>query len=235
MNAFRTPVSMVLAWLFVFYRRFFCAEVVAREIHRLEPAPEDLAKARLRAPTICSGFSSTPTDTGWVQEDCINVWNMWISAAHKHQFYDFRYREIFNETATELQQRGSPCLTESYVFADGVGSSTLRHLATWMFSEEMGCDWIKPRLPNNGAADDGTALYCHSTDSDVNYKIRVGEVTNYPSGTPCLMTNWMVYFRYREHAVVVSNMRKAKTAPVRKILLRGCRDTLAIGLANAEK
>lgn len=149
-------------------------------------------------------------DTG-----CTDVWSTWKITAYDNQFDDLGYREIFNQTATELRQQGWPLMAESYAFSDGLGSTTLRHLVTWMFAEEMGCDWIKPRLLEKQKSDDGTDLYCHSTVAKLNHEIRVGPLSDYPSDTPCLVTNWPVYFCYLEHGVNMAKMDQTKVTPVR--------------------
>lgn len=64
---------------------------------------------------------------------------------------------------------GSPCLVEARVKSDGVGSATMRHLAAWIFAEDLGCDWVTPDwgIPPISAGEDhdgdkGASMYCHT-------------------------------------------------------------------------
>lgn len=214
MNTFYKLALTTSAILFM----LFCYTCRAADVTAVvnDPAGALVANAtgRSRADEVCLNFSSTRSTTGWALADCLDVWTSWTTTASDGQFRFFGYREIFKETARELRRRGFPCLVESYPYSDGLGSSSIRHLVTWMFAEEMGCDWMKPQLPKNTILEDGTDLYCHSTIHSINYLKRVGKITEYPSDTRCLMTNWLVYFRYREHGVNVGEIGQTKTTPV---------------------
>eukprot|EP00903_Cladosiphon_okamuranus_P008265 g7955.t1 len=118
----------------------------------------------------------------------------------------YRDRELFTDIAVEQRRRGSPCLVQSGVYNDGVGSTSVRDLATWVFAEEMGCDWIeggvqaweeKAALPNSS----GATLYCHSikgTGRSTNL-VR-GELPKDSSATRCSMYNWFGFFTFDAHA-----------------------------------
>lgn len=156
----------------------------------------------LHADRACAEFHATmPIGSGWRLSDCMSVWTSWAGTLADGQFQGYPDRELFNETALTLRQRGIPCLMKSVRYPDGVGSSTVRHLATWMFAKEMGCEWQMPDLPPGGLDDTGTILYCHKTvtRAELRRMKRMGDVDYHQQ--PCALTNWMQYFRFMDHAV----------------------------------
>lgn len=165
--------------------------------------PEETTVVReLHADQACAEFPETVSiGSGWKLSDCTSVWASWANTLADAQFQGYRDRELFNETALTLRQRGIPCLMKSVRYPDGVGSSTIRHLATWMFAKEMGCEWQMPDFPPGGVNDTGTSLYCHKTVPLATLRsAKDTEGVDYRQ-EPCVLTNWMQYFRFLDHAV----------------------------------
>ncbi|CAN0267296.1 unnamed protein product [Laminaria digitata] len=72
--------------------------------------------------------------------------------------------DTWRQTASELRRVGSPCLVASDHVSDGAGSSAIRHIATWTFAEEVGCDWVTPHWDKKAVpGGNGAVLYCHRT------------------------------------------------------------------------
>ncbi|CAM9998318.1 unnamed protein product [Ascophyllum nodosum] len=73
----------------------------------------------------------------------------------------------------------------------GVGSTTMKHLATWIFAEELGCDWVTPSWTSFSATTKNeTAAYCHwLTDKASRNRSSVQE-------HPCVSVNWLAYFNF---------------------------------------
>lgn len=212
---------MALACISVLYRYTWWVTAVTQVALNTVPTIAVEENQTSFAEQACSGFASTTIGRGWVHADCMNVWTLWTNTVGAKDFHHHRPRQVFNVTATELRQRGFPCVVTSVAYEDGAGSSTVRYLATWMFAEEMGCDWVKPELPASRIGNEGASLYCHSTTPGVNHMVVAGELTQYPPNTPCLLTNWLEYFRFNEHGVSMSTIGRAKTVEVRDNRMSG--------------
>lgn len=151
----------------------------------------------------CAEFNNEhPLGSGWLYSDCVAVWNGWAATLEEQQLMPWAYREMFTDMSTELRQRGKPCVVESVNYPDGAGSSAVRHLATWMFAEEMGCDWNLPITysAKGASGDDGSSLYCHKM-------MTRGRTHPFQEQEPgdnrfwrCEVTNWLEFFHYSAHA-----------------------------------
>ena len=94
-------------------------------------------------------------------------------------------------------------MVESTLPADGVGSMTMRHLAAWMFAEEVGCDWVVPNWDTRPADGDGASLYCHTvatTDEEQRGFNATAEGVE-AIVHRCSVTNWLEYFNFEATAV----------------------------------
>lgn len=166
----------------------------------------------------CSEFSNEERlPSGWLHADCVDVWTSWTNALPAHVFGPFPERAMLIGTATELRSRGSPCLVQSGNYSDGVGSSTIRHLASWMFAEEIGCDWMTPRWNKKSIDDHGTVLYCHETSTVAERDdIRLGKAVYDPRTSRCALHNWVAYFGFDSHSVSRPTKGSYKVVEVRK-------------------
>lgn len=158
-----------------------------------------------------------PIGSGWLRSDCVTVWSEWAHTLDDFEHQSYSYRGIFNDTARDMRQQGNPCLVDSFRFPDGVGSSAVRLLATWMFAEEMNCDWITPKSPRSSIDENGTSLYCHSLTpvigSPPDPLEHASELAN--GDWRCEVTNWLNFFRYDAHGVDWENNGTVKTIRVR--------------------
>lgn len=140
--------------------------------------------------------------SGWQYADCIDVWTSWTSALPAYVFGPFPEREMLVDTATKLREHGFPCLVQSGAYADGVGSSSIRHLASWMFAEEIGCDWVTPVWNKRSIDSHGTTLYCHDTTTVAERtEIRLGNEVFDPKTSRCALHNWLAYFGFDFNSV----------------------------------
>lgn len=134
------------------------------------------------------------------------------------------FRPLFSERLP-----GSPCLVESTLPTDGVGSMTMRHLAAWMFAEEVGCDWVLPNwgTTRDSADGDGTSLYCHTaatTDEEQRgFNASAEEVETILHR--CSVTNWLEYFNFKATAVELPVADSFRVVEVRGI----CRENENLG------
>lgn len=216
MEAFYAQASVTIWCLPMFFRFVWWATAIIHLAHSIAPVIGMEAERKSFGTQACAEFSSSPPGTGWSFADCMQVWSTWATTLREKEYQRYNHREIFNDTAAELRRRGSPCLVGSERYADGAGSSTIRYLATWMFAEELGCDWALPQLAGNRTDNDGIRLYCHSTVPEVNHDVRIGNLAAYPAHTPCSLTNWLQYFRYSDHAADLHDIAKAKIVRVRE-------------------
>ena len=166
----------------------------------------------------CEEFDDqTPIGSGWLRSHCAAVWNGWVLTLDQQQRVPSSYREDFAEMSAELRRRGEPCLVKSIRYPDGAGSSAVRHLATWMFAVEMGCDWIIPSQSWNsihGGGDD-SSLYCHKMMVHDRTHPRDQEGLGESRFWHCKVTNWLQFFHYDAHAVNGSRSRLTKVIKVR--------------------
>lgn len=155
--------------------------------------------------------------SGWQYSDCVSVWTSWLSVLPRYVYGPFRERQLLVEVAQELRQRGMPCLVQSGAYNDGVGSSAIRHVAAWMFAEEIGCDWVTPNWRKTSVDGQGTAMYCHSfyTTADLT-QIRLGNAVRDPNKVRCMLHNWVAYFGFRSHSVTLPTNRTLKIVEVRQ-------------------
>lgn len=153
----------------------------------------------------------------WVLEDCVKVWDAWshtiytgtrggVVLTSHHDVLDHGYpdREVFQSLSTTLRSQGTPCLVKGKVSYDGVGSSTIRHMSSWLYAKELGCDWITPDF-NQGDVTQlsrgGHGLYCHRTE----YVFKFNATAPLEQGTErrrCINVTWLYFFRMDQHSVL---------------------------------
>ncbi|CAM9214294.1 unnamed protein product [Ectocarpus sp. 8 AP-2014] len=137
------------------------------------------------------------TGSGWTFEDCLHVWNDFNDILMPRFHPRMPDSDLWIDTAEELRRAGSPCLVRTNPHGDGAGSTTIRHLMAWIFSREMGCDWVTPdwgkRFVGGG---NGTAvIYCHQTGT-------MAEVDNSKTEAErramnrCAVIDWLSYFQF---------------------------------------
>lgn len=122
-------------------------------------------KEEVSPETACEDFAAGGEGLWWSFEDCRNVWSQWVNTVPSGLHRGYPDRKLLSGVADEMRQRGTPCLVKTEATSDGAGSSTIRHMATWMYSKEIGCDWVTPdwgTMSVIGTGQNGTTWYCHN-------------------------------------------------------------------------
>lgn len=87
----------------------------------------------------------------WTLEECTDVWTQWVDSIPAGLHIGHPYRAMLQKlTRLESSRAGQKkkCFVKASTPIDGVGSSTIAHMATWMFAREVGCDWVTPEWPD---------------------------------------------------------------------------------------
>lgn len=139
-------------------------------------------------------------ESSWSLAVCVDVWTAWVdSISHAFNRPDSINRKAWRQAAEELRRLGTPCLVEPQHSSDGVGSSWIRHVATWILAEEMGCDWVTPRWSKRPIGEDnsnnGTQLYCHATGT-VEEMVPTKPAEELWPLRRCTVANWLAYFHF---------------------------------------
>ena len=115
------------------------------------------------AEEACADYRTTTyPGSAWTFDDCVDVWKRYAPTVPDDLWRRLPHVDAWKQTALELRRVGCPCLVASHATADGAGSSTIRHIATWIFAEEMGCDWVTPDWGKKTVpGGNGTVHYCH--------------------------------------------------------------------------
>lgn len=163
-------------------------------------------------------FSGGNSLSGWRHSDCVDVWTSWFSTVPNYVYGPFPQREMLAKVAGQLRGRGLPCLVQSGAYNDGVGSTAMRHLASWMFSEEIGCDWVTPHWRKTSVDSQGTIMYCHGMYSVAEVEeIRLGKAVRDPGKTRCMLYNWVEYFNLPSHSTTRPTNSTIRVVQVRLI------------------
>ena len=172
--------------------------------------------AVLQPEEACADFlTGSYPGSSWTLDTCIDVWKRFTRTVPYGLHRRLTGVDTWRETAAELRRVGSPCLVASDPTSDGVGSSTIRHLATWMFAEEMGCDWVTPdwgkRRVNGG---NGTVVYCHrtATTPEMEQPMTKAEVQ---AVRRCSVIDWLAYFQLDVPSVSLPKRGEAKVIQAR--------------------
>lgn len=147
----------------------------------------------------CAEFApgSYPSSS-WTLDTCIDVWTRFVGTVPNGQHQRTRLADVWREAASKLRQVGSSCLVAPGTNLDGAGSTTIRHLAAWMFADEMGCDWVTPDWGERKVdREDGTTgvVYCHRTAT-------AGEMDMSKNAAErqamrrCSVIDWVSYFQF---------------------------------------
>lgn len=153
--------------------------------------------------------------SSWTLENCVEVWTRFVRTAPDVLQRRLSHVDVWKQAASELRRVGSPCLVASEPSSDGAGSSTIRHLAAWIFAEEMGCDWVAPNWGGRRVTGgNGTEIYCHrtATFSEIDRSKRSVELQ---SLRRCSVVNWLEYFQFDVPSVSMPEGRKIKVIKAR--------------------
>lgn len=156
----------------------------------------------LEPSVACVDFASGGyPGSSWTLPDCLTVWEEFIRSAPDGLRRRLSHVDVWRETAEELRRAGKPCLVASDPTSDGAGSSTIRHFATWIYAEQMGCDWVTPdwgkkRVDQGNSSSAGSpVIYCHRTATTTEL-----DLTKPPEQIKamqrCTVIDWLSYFQF---------------------------------------
>ena len=144
----------------------------------------------------CADFGETRSNgTSWTHGDCTEVWRGFILSSFGGSYKYLIPKRSWNEAANELRRVGSPCLLAASPPHDGIGSSTMRVLFSWILAEEMKCDWVTPNWGKksvNGGA--GEVTYCHPIVPSNVWKQLTGDERK--TIQHCMVVNLLEYFNF---------------------------------------
>lgn len=158
-------------------------------------------QTRVGPDEVCRDFSAgRRPGLPWTFDDCLEVWANFEGTI----LYNPNHPEVemWRDAALELRRKGSPCLLASDTYPDGLGSTTIRHLATWILAEEMGCDWVTPDWGYNAVPgqDGKVAGYCHSIVTNDDQR-SLASARGSAGTKRCSKVNWLSYFQFDKPSV----------------------------------
>ena len=165
---------------------------------RVAPVHSQLSERGLVGPEeACLDFNSGRKYPGssWTPKDCMDVWARFVQSVPEDLHLRPPSFDTLWDTTDKLQQAGSSCLVASIPAAAGVGTSMIRHLSTWIFAEEIGCDWATPDWGRRlEPGDDKVVLYCHkvATTEEIGQAMLRGKADEIRR---CSLINWMEFFQ----------------------------------------
>lgn len=148
----------------------------------------------------CVDFATGSNSRGWswTFNDCVEVWEHFRRSVPNGLQRRLPDVDLWGNTGVEMRRAGSPCLVASKPTSDGAGSSTIRHLATWIYARQMGCDWVTPDWGKKhvGAEGNGTAvMYCHRTAT--NQEMDLSKPSEeLQAMRRCSVIDWLSYFQF---------------------------------------
>lgn len=165
----------------------------------LRSTPATGQPSGIEASEACADFApgGYPGSASWTLDDCIEVWEHFALTVPNGLQRRLPHVDLWRDTSAELRREGSPCLVASNPTSDGAGSSTIRHLATWIYSEQMGCDWVTPDWGKKQVAGgNGTAvMYCHRTATNQEMDLSK-PAEELQSMRRCSVVDWLSYFQF---------------------------------------
>lgn len=174
-----------------------------------------LPEGSIYAAEACADFAMDENaGSSWALGDCMNVWENFSLSLPPWMHRRFPLMDVWKDTASDLRQANKPCLVAPTAPLDGVGSCTIRHLASWIFSKQMGCDWVTPDWGKKPATQgNGTVVYCHraaTTEEMENSKSREEQ----QAMRRCSIVNWLSYFQFDVPSVALPEDEKLKFVEV---------------------
>lgn len=188
-------------------------------------SPATAQPKELNPPGACSDFATGKyPGSSWTLADCIDVWERFDDSVPP----SFRSRvpdiDAWGDTGLVLRRAGSPCMVKAAFNPDGAGSTTMRNFATWIFSEEMGCDWVTPvwsgRKMEHGNGT--TTVYCHQTATVGKADLVNGDLAKYRAAlratSRCTVIDWLLYFQFNVPSIAMPDTGVLKVVEVRRAM-----------------
>eukprot|EP00903_Cladosiphon_okamuranus_P019481 g17914.t1 len=186
----------------------------------------------VEASEACADFAADPPHSGspWTLYDCIKVWEHFRTSAPPRFYSRLPHVDLWWNTGVELRKQGTPCLVASKPTSDGVGSSTIRHLATWIYSEQMGCDWVTPDWGKRhvGQGNGTEVMYCHraAAKQDLDPSMTSWQMQR------CSVVDWLSYFQFNVPSVALPEGAKLKYVDEPRLRSADGISSLVEGLQN---
>lgn len=148
--------------------------------------------------TACEEFAGVE-GLQWHMEDCLDVWSQWVHTVNPGLHRAYHDRNLLKGLSDEMRKRGTPCLVRANATADGAGSSTIRHMVTWMFAKEIGCDWVTPDWGNEaveGHEEVGATWYCHDKRAEEDGSLDSMTTQQTLELERCFLVSWLHFFHF---------------------------------------
>lgn len=159
---------------------------------------------------VCSDFEPTPNSppVTWGLLDCIEVWKKWGATIDETLHEGYPDPEILKDLSAVLRRRETPCTVREEKTLDGTGSSAMRHLASWLYAKQVGCDWVTPdfnqgdvkTLVDPANLDKEETLYCHRTEFVFKFNVSI-PLKEGKEARRCADVSWLHYFNLNQHSV----------------------------------
>lgn len=160
----------------------------------------------IEASEACADFAPGGyVGSSWTFEECIHVWENFTATLPSFFLHRLPHVDLWKDTGAELRRAGSPCLVASDPIFDGTGSTTIRHLATWIYSKQMGCDWVTPDWGKRHVSEgNGTAVAvanCHRVATKQEMANRKPMDLSKTADAAlaenrCAVVDWLSYFQF---------------------------------------
>lgn len=158
----------------------------------------------MEASEACADFATESPYRGssWTLDDCVEVWENFRRTVPIGLHCRLPVVDLWGDAGEKLRQAGSPCLVASKPTTDDVGSSTMRHLATWIYAEQMGCDWVTPDWGKRHVSEGNgtTVMYCHRAATNQEMDLSKPS-TELQSMRRCSVVDWLSYFQFNVPSV----------------------------------
>lgn len=175
----------------------------------------------------CENFhpGAPSASSSWGLVHCARVWNTWSGTTLQGFHEGYPDREVLRQLSGELRRRGSPCIVRENGTLDGLGSSTFSHIAAWLYSKDVGCNWIIPDIHQGDATAVANPVQQHSTNLQAVYCDRTKWIpTKFNESRPlredprerrCAAVTWLRYLHLDSFSVPPPRAGVIKTVEVR--------------------
>lgn len=161
----------------------------------------------------CGAFKGN--NIWWDPEDCTAVWESFVASLPMDLRRKYVDRGDTASVSHRLRSQGGRCFVQLPPMNDGVGSSAIRSIATWVFAEEMGCEWVHTNWGVRQIDDSGMMRYCHSSVSTDQVEKMTIEERHAMQAEICNMVNWRQVFGFDAHSVDLPRNESFRTLTVR--------------------
>lgn len=201
----------------VLWARLTLLAILAGSTAAVDPRFPNIPEA-ISPAAACEDFAGNDIERpSWSLADCQGVWAQWSSVLPQHTLLGYMDRRLLQQTAEHLRREGLQCFVQLPQVGDGVGSSAIRSIITWMFAEEIGCNWAIPDWGRRRTDAQGRSKYCHAVTTINERANMTVEERRQAEGETCIYVNWLQYFGFDRHSVPLPEQGIAKTVVVRAV------------------